>query len=146
MYILGDSGVIHVVIHLNTWFTCISDSFRPSVLLPARRRNYFLLSDVLEHLGISRGALIKKAKRLDIREMPWSQFMAEIADRPLCVVPKHTPADSSTHEAMVELVPINYNLRRLLNIRVESVHMTWNQEASTISEPKSGAKGHLSAL
>ncbi|XP_022797309.1 uncharacterized protein LOC111335615 isoform X2 [Stylophora pistillata] len=92
--------------------------------LTTGRRNYVLLSDVLEHLGISRGALLKKAKRLDIREMPWSQFMAEIADRPLCVVPKHAPSDSSTHEAMAELVPINYNLRRLLNIRVESVHMT----------------------
>lgn len=67
---------------------------------------------------------MKKAKRLDIREMPWSQFMAEIADKTLCVAPKYSPPDSSTQEGMAELVPINYNLRRLLNIRVESVNMT----------------------
>lgn len=67
---------------------------------------------------------MKKAKRLDIREMPWSQFMNEIADKPLCVVPKYSPPDSSTQEGVAELVPINYNLRRLLNIRVESVNMT----------------------
>ena len=89
-----------------------------------RRRNYVLLSDILEHLRIGRGALFKKAKRLEIREMPWSQFMAEIADKPLCVVPKYSPPDSSTQEGVAELVPINYNLRRLLNIRVESVNMT----------------------
>lgn len=89
-----------------------------------RRRNYVLLSDILEHLRIGRSALFKKAKRLDIREMPWSQFMAEIADKPLCVVPKYSPPDSSTQEGVAELVPINYNLRRLLNIRVESVNMT----------------------
>ena len=89
-----------------------------------RRRNYVLLSDILEHLRIGRSALLKKAKRLDIREMPWSQFMTEIADKPLCVVPRYSPPDSSTQEAVAELVPINYNLRRLLNIRVESVNMT----------------------
>lgn len=89
-----------------------------------RRRNYVLLSDILEHLQIGRSALLKKAKRLDIREMPWSQFMAEIADKPLCVVPKYSPPDSSTQEGVAELVSINCNLRRLLNIRVESVNMT----------------------
>lgn len=98
-------------------------SFLSSFLL-FRRRNYILLSDILEHLRISRGALLKKVKRLDIREMPWSQFMAEIADKPLCVAPKYSPPDSSTQEGVAELVPMNYNLRRLLNIRVESVNMT----------------------
>ncbi|KAJ7373436.1 BCL-6 corepressor-like protein 1 [Desmophyllum pertusum] len=88
------------------------------------RRNYVLLSDILEHLRLSRGALFKKARRLDIREMPWSQFMSEIADKSLCIVPRYSPQDSSTQEGMAELVPINYNLRRLLNIRVESVNMT----------------------
>ena len=97
-----------------------------------RRRNYVLLSDILEHLRIGRSALFKKARRLDIREMPWSQFMAEIADKPLCVVPKYSPSDSSTQEGVAELVPINYNLRRLLNIRVESVNMTWIIPGSTI--------------
>ena len=95
--------------------------FPPSIF---RRRNYVLLSDILDHLRIGRGALFKKARKLDIREMPWSQFMAQIADNPLCVVPKHSPPGSSTQEAVAELVPINYTLKRLLNIRVESVNMT----------------------
>ena len=56
--------------------------------------------------------------------MPWSQFMAEVVGKPLCVVPKYCPADSSTQEGIAELVPINYNLRRLLNIRTETVSMT----------------------
>ena len=115
-----------VVFHLFTTFL-----FFPLFLL-FRRRNYILLSDILEHLRISRGALLKKVKRLDIREMPWSQFMAEIADKPLCVAPKYSPPDSSTQEGVAELVPMNYNLRRLLNIRVESVNMTWINPGSTI--------------
>lgn len=88
------------------------------------RRNYVLLSDVLEHLRIGRGALVKKAKKLDIREMSWSKFLAEIADRPLCIPPKYSPPDCTAQEGVAELVPVNYSLRRLLNIRVESVMMT----------------------
>lgn len=68
--------------------------------------------------------MLKKVKRLDIHEMPWSQFMAEIAGKPLCIVPKYCPSDSSTQEGIAELVPINYNLRRLLNIRTETVSLT----------------------
>lgn len=56
--------------------------------------------------------------------MPWSQFLCEIVDKPLCMVPKFSPPDSSVQEGVAELVAINYNLRRLLNIRVESVNMT----------------------
>ena len=82
------------------------------------------MSDVLEHLRISRGALFKKVKKPEIREMPWSQFLAEIADKPLCIAPKYSPPDSSVQEGMAELLPINYSLRRLLNVRVESVNMT----------------------
>jgi len=88
------------------------------------RRNYVLLSDVLEHLRISRAALLKKIKKLEIREIPWSEFLTEIADKPLCIPPKCSPADSSAQEGVAELIPVNYSLRRLLNIRVESVMMT----------------------
>ena len=90
----------------------------------SRRRNYVLLSDVLEHLRISRAALLKKIKKLEIREIPWSEFLTEIADKPLCISPKCSPADSSAQEGVAELIPVNYSLRRLLNIRVESVMMT----------------------
>lgn len=57
--------------------------------------------------------------------MPWSEFLAEIADKPLCIPPKCPPSDSSAQEGVAELIPINYSLRRLLNIRVESVMITW---------------------
>jgi len=116
---------IRTVLRTVIWSRCLVLNLRTTFLFClSRRRNYVLLSDILEHLRIGRGALLKKAKRLDIREMPWSQFMNEIADKPLCVVPKYSPPDSSTQEGVAELVPINYNLRRLLNIRVESVNMT----------------------
>lgn len=88
------------------------------------RRNYVLLSDVLEHLRISRAALLKKIKKLEIREIPWSEFLAEIADKPLCIPPKCSPAASSAQEGVAELIPVSYSLRRLLNIRVETVMMT----------------------
>lgn len=90
----------------------------------SRRRNYVLLSDVLEHLRISRAALLKKIKKLEIREIPWSEFLAEIADKPLCIPPKCSPAASSAQEGVAELIPVSYSLRRLLNIRVETVMMT----------------------
>ena len=87
------------------------------------RRNYVLLSDLLDQLRMSRALLLKRCRRLDIREMPWSKFLAEIADRSLAAVPKFSPPDSSTQEGVAELVPLNYSVRRLLNIRVECVSL-----------------------
>ncbi|XP_078380644.1 uncharacterized protein LOC144663538 isoform X2 [Oculina patagonica] len=55
--------------------------------LTSGRRNYVLLSDILEHLKIGRGALFKKARKLDIREMPWSQSWLKSPINPFASYP-----------------------------------------------------------
>lgn len=86
------------------------------------RRNYMLIQDILERLGWARTTLFKRCKsKLEIREMPWSEFLEEISHSQFCVKPEHVPAGSSLEEPIAELVPVTYSLRSILGIRTEAV-------------------------
>ena len=89
------------------------------------RRNYVLLQDVLDDLNISRAALTRKVKRLEIREMPWSEFVNQLSASQVCVRPQSVPPNCSTREALAELLPLTFTLRRLLGIKLETVSITW---------------------
>lgn len=79
-----------------------------------------LIQELHDSGHVAKTTLQKKLKSADILEIPWSKFLEHLSENHLCVKPSYTPEGTSTDEPKAQLVPLNYTMRRLLGIRVES--------------------------
>jgi hypothetical protein len=85
-----------------------------------RRRNYLLLQEIYENGHVARSTLQKKLKNIETLEMPWSEFLETITENHLCNKPSFSPEGSSKDEPKAELIPLNYTIRKLLGMRIET--------------------------
>jgi len=79
-----------------------------------------LVQELYENSDVAKTTLQKKLKSAEVLELPWNKFLEYLSENQVCVKPSYTPEGTSNDEPIAQLVPLNYGMRRLLNIRIES--------------------------
>ncbi|XP_057302515.1 uncharacterized protein LOC130636714 [Hydractinia symbiolongicarpus] len=83
-------------------------------------KNYFIISDILQRLNISRNTLLKHHK-FETRLLTYDKFVQYVRQNTLSHVPD-VPSGSSKGEEIVELVFIGqYTFRKLMGLKVQKV-------------------------